>query len=103
MDTTTQKVSAESTIQLNIEEKKAMEYVEGVKAFYHNLITYFIVISCLTAFNLFTSPEYLWVLWCAGGWGVGIIVHGIQAFEVFSLFSPEWEKKQIEKRLGREL
>jgi transcriptional regulator with XRE-family HTH domain len=89
--------------QLEIEEKKAMEYVEGIKGFYQNLFTYFIVIGFLTAINLFVSPEYLWVFWCAGGWGIGIILHGIQVFEIFSLFSPDWEKKAIEKRLGREL
>jgi len=91
------------TVQLSIEEKKAMEYVEGIKSFYQNLFTFVIVISCLTALNLFISPEYLWVLWCAGGWGVGIILHGIYTFNLFSLFSPEWEKKEIEKRLGRKL
>lgn len=91
------------TIKVDTEEKKAMEYVEGVKSFYQSLVTYFIIIGCLTAVNLFTSPGYLWVLWCAGGWGVGIIIQGIYAFELFSLFSPEWEKKQIEKRLGRNL
>jgi hypothetical protein len=29
--------------------------------------------------------------------GIGIISHGLSAFEVFNLLSPEWEKKQIEK------
>lgn len=91
------------SMRVDLEEKKAMEYVEGIKSFYQNLSTYFIVIGCLTAINLFVSPEYLWVFWCAGGWGIGIVFHGIQAFELFSLFSPEWEKKAIEKRLGREL
>ena len=91
------------TVELSVEEKKAMDYVEGIKSFYQNLITYFVVIGCLTAVNLFVSPEYLWVFWCAGGWGVGLIFHAVQVFELFSLFSPEWEKKQIEKRLGREL
>jgi len=92
-----------TSTEVNLEEKKAMDYVEGIKSFYHNLITYFITIGCLTAVNLFVNPEYLWVVWCAGGWGIGIIFHGIQVFELFSLFSPEWEKKQIEKRLGRQL
>ena len=90
-------------IQIDIEEKNAMEYVEGVKSFYYHLLTYFIIVSCLSVVNLIISPEYLWVLWCAGGWGVGIIIQAMHTFEVFTLFSPAWEKKQIEKRLGREL
>lgn len=91
------------TIQVDDQEKKAMEYVEGIKSFYQSLCTYFITIGFLTAINLFVSPEYLWVLWCAAGWGIGLIIHGLYTFEVFAFFSPQWEKKQIEKRLGREL
>ncbi len=91
------------TIELNIEEKKAMEYVEGIKSFYQHLFSYVLVISMLTAINLFSSPSYLWVVWPAMGWGIGIVSHGMRAFEIFSLFSPEWEKRQIEKRLGRNL
>lgn len=89
--------------QVSIEEKKAIEYVEGIKAFYQNLFSFIITISCLTVLNLVISPNDLWVIWCIIGWGVGLIFHGIQAFELFSLFSPKWEKAQIEKRLGRKL
>ncbi|MBL4822769.1 MAG: 2TM domain-containing protein [Colwellia sp.] len=80
-----------------------MQYVEGIKSFYQHLFTYTLVISALAAINFFTSPGYFWVIWPAMGWGIGIISHGIRSFELFSLFSPEWEKKQIDKRLGREL
>jgi hypothetical protein len=35
----------------------------------------------------------------AGGW----ISHAINLFQPFKLFGPEWERQQIEKRLGRKL
>ncbi len=89
--------------QVSIEEKKAIEYVEGIKAFYHNLFSFVIIISCLTVLNLIFTPNYLWVLGCIIGWGIGLIFHAVQAFELFSLFSPKWEKAQIEKRLGHKL
>jgi len=92
-----------AAIKVNSEEKKAMEYVDGVKSFYQHLFSYVLIISILALVNVFTSPTYLWVVFPAMGWGIGLIFHGISAFELFSLFSPEWEKKQIEKRLGREL
>ena len=88
---------------VSTEEQKAIEYVEGIKAFYHHLFSFFIITTCLTILNLVISPNYLWVVWCIMGWGVGLIFHGIQTFELFSLFSPKWEKAQIEKRLGRKL
>ncbi len=91
------------TVQLNIEEKKAMEYVEGIKSFYQHLFSYIPTMAILVVINFLFTPDFFWVLFPIIGWGIGIISHGAQAFELFSLFSPEWEKKQIEKRLGREL
>lgn len=108
MDTSTSQRSDSATdnaqtVLVNTEEQQAMKYVEGIKSFYQHLFTYILVISALSIINFITSPQYIWVVWPAMGWGIGIISHGMRAFEIFSLFSPEWEKKQIEKRLGREL
>jgi len=85
------------------EEKKAIQYVKEIKAFYSHLATYVFFIIALTILNFIVSPDYLWFYWPALGWGIGIISHGLSVFEVMNLFSPEWEKKQIEKRLGRKL
>jgi hypothetical protein len=41
--------------------------------------------------------------WSALGWGVGLIVHALNVYEVINVLGPAWEKKQIEKRLGRPL
>lgn len=40
------------------------------------------------------------ILWGSIGWGIGLVVHGLSVFEVIG---PNWERKQIEKRLGRPL
>jgi len=102
---TSNKTNSDNTqaIQLNIGEKKAMEYVEGIKGFYQHLFSYIPTIVILAVINFLFTPDFFWVIFPMIGWGIGIISHGVQAFELFSLFSPEWEKKQIEKRLGREL
>nr|WP_211214974.1 2TM domain-containing protein [Microbulbifer variabilis] len=84
-------------------EKRVIEHVRDIKAFYSHVITYVLVIIGLFILNLITSPGYFWVLWAALGWGIGLISHGMSVFEVFSLFGPEWEKKQVEKRLGKKL
>ncbi len=83
------------------EERDALEYVREIKGFYSHFITYGAVMGLLLAINLFVSPEYLWVMWPALGWGIGIIAHGLGVFEIFSFFGPEWEKKQIKKRLRK--
>ena len=83
------------------EEEKAIIYVRDIKGFYSHLIKYIIIIFCLFVLNVIKSPHYLWVIWPALGWGVGVLFHGLNVFEVFNFFGPDWEKRQIEKRLTK--
>lgn len=86
---------------LNAEERKALEYVRDIKSFYINFLTYVIVMAVLLAINLLTGPNYIWVVWPALGWGIGVLMHGLTVFERFSFFGAEWERKQVEKRLRK--
>lgn len=90
-------------IKITSEEQQVIEQVGAIKGFYSHLVSYLLVISALFVINLFTNPEYIWAVWPAMGWGIGITMHGLNAFDLFNLFGTEWEKKQIEKRLGRKL
>jgi len=85
------------------EEQMALEYVRELKGFYTHLGSYFIVIAFLFIINYVTSPAYIWAWWAALGWGFGIVSHGFSVFQETNLFGPEWEKKEVEKRLGRKL
>lgn len=85
------------------DEEKTIEYVRDLKGFYSHLITYILVIGGLFFLNLITSPEYIWAKWAAFGWGIGIVSHGLSVFEIFNFLGPDWEKKKIEKRLGKKL
>ncbi|REL28668.1 helix-turn-helix domain-containing protein [Thalassotalea euphylliae] len=107
VDMTTQASTADTDnkagIQVTLEEQRAMEYVQGLKAFYGHLATYIIINIVLFAVNWLITPGYLWVLWVMMGWGIGLISHAVATFELFNFFDAEWEKRQIEKRLGRDL
>ncbi len=83
------------------DEETAIKQVREIKAFYNHLITYLVWMAILSVFNLVFTPEYFWVVWAAFGWGIGVVVHGVSAFEFFNLFGPEWEQRQIEKRLRK--
>lgn len=85
---------------LGDEEREAMEYVRDIKGFYVHLASYVVAMTLLLVLNLVTGGP-LWVIWAALGWGVGVFVHAISVFEIFSPFSVDWEKRQIEKRLRR--
>lgn len=85
------------------EENRTIEHVKDIKGFYSHLINYTVVVLGLFIINFLTSPGYYWAWWAAFGWGIGLISHAISVFEVFSFFGADWEKKQIEKRLGKKL
>jgi transcriptional regulator with XRE-family HTH domain len=86
---------------LSIEEEKAIIYVRDIKGFYSHLIKYVFVIFILFIINILNSPDYFWVVWPALGWGIGLLLHGLNVFEIFNFFGPDWEKRQIEKRLNK--
>jgi len=92
-----------SEVKITDEEQVVIDQVRAIKGFYSHLMTYLMVIALLFAINLITNPGYIWAWWPAMGWGIGIINHGLSAFEVFNFFGAKWEKRQIEKRLGRKL
>lgn len=89
--------------KISREEAEVIERVRDLKAFYHHATVYACVITGLSIFNFITDPGYFWAKWPAMGWGIGLAIHGLCALELINFFGPEWEKKQIEKRLGRKL
>ena len=93
--------TTEGAMRITEEERAAMEYVQDIKGFYIHLAVFGCVLAGLTVLNLAVTPQKLWVLWVALGWGVGVVSHALGVFEVVTLFGPNWEKRQIEKRLQR--
>ena len=91
------------TDKISSDEEIAIQQVKEIKGFYTHLIQFVVIISALAFINYMTSPAHYWVIWVIVGWGAGIIAHGLTAFEVFSIFSASWEKRQIEKRINRKL
>ncbi len=85
------------------EEALALRQVRKLKAFYMHLAQYVIVVLFLAVINFILSPTRLWVGWVALGWGIGVLVHGLNVFDRFPFLGAEWERKQVEKRLGRRL
>jgi transcriptional regulator with XRE-family HTH domain len=97
-------VSATTPSQgLSAEEALALAHVRKLKGFYFHLMIYCIVIGFLAIVNLMTSHHYLWFLWSASGWGVGLAIHGVRVFDKIPFLSGEWERRQVEKQLGHKL
>lgn len=92
-----------STAALRPDEALALSHVRKVKGFYLHLIQYVVVIAVLAAVNLIGYPRYLWFVWPALGWGIGVASHAAAVFQLAPFFGADWEKRQVEKYLGRAL
>jgi transcriptional regulator with XRE-family HTH domain len=92
-----------SSAAFDTQEALAFAQVRKLKGFYLHMAQYVIVVTLLLGINLWTRPQYLWVGWVAMGWGIGLMFHGLRVFERFSPLGADWEKKQVEKRLGRKI
>ncbi len=84
---------------LSEREREALEYVRDIKGFYSHLAVYLLSIAAMALTNFLMTPDNLWFVWSALGWGLGVATHGLAVFEVFSFFTPRWEKRMLENRL----
>jgi len=81
---------------------KAQKKVEEIKGFYGNLFSYVIIITGLTIVNLATSPEYLWFLYPALGWGLGVAIHAMSVFNYMPFLGSGWEERKVKELLEKE-
>ncbi|TRW23058.1 2TM domain-containing protein [Flavobacterium zepuense] len=82
--------------------KSVSKRVKHIKGFYFHLFCYAVVIITLLIINLATSPYYLWFLWPALGWGIGVALHGIGVFNVLPFFGHDWEQRKIQELVEKE-
>jgi hypothetical protein len=94
-----------TTMSRNVsaDEALALAHVRKLRGFYIHLAQYVVVIGFLAIVNLVTSRYYVWVIWPALGWGIGILFHGLRVFDKVPFLNGEWERQQVEKHLGRKL
>ena len=85
------------------QEEEAFRYVRKLRRFYLHLFQYLVVNLGLLAINLLATPRHLWVLWVIAGWGIGLLTHAFMVFRPAWFLGPQWERAQVEKRLGRPL
>lgn len=90
-------------VNVSEEERRAIQHVKQLKEFYNHAVSFVVVITGLTLLNWLSGVDYWWVLWVILGWGIGLAAHAAEVFEMMPFLNADWEKKQIEKRLGRRL
>lgn len=81
--------------------EKAKERVEAIKGFYGNLTAYCLVIPFLVYIN-YRTTSFIWVVFPAVGWGIGLLGHGLKAYGYNPLFGKNWEEKKIKQYMEDE-
>ncbi|MDM5463147.1 MULTISPECIES: 2TM domain-containing protein [Bacillus cereus group] len=80
---------------------RAKKRVENLKAFYIHLTVYILVNLMLFFINVSSDSSKLWFLYPLGGWGIGIVIHGLTTFP-FGIFGKEWEERKIKKYMEKD-
>ncbi len=83
--------------------QQAQKKVNDIKGFYSNLISYAFVIPGLAILNVLTYPKYLWFLYPAAFWGIGLLFHGVGVFNLISFLGSDWEQKKIKQLMDKEI
>jgi transcriptional regulator with XRE-family HTH domain len=86
---------------LDQSEQDAIDYVDNLRAFHMNWITFLIVMPFMYWLNIKLTPGFLWVLILAGTWILAIVLQAVLIFGLFSEFSGAWEQRQFQKRMSR--
>ena len=89
--------------KLRSDEALALAHVRKVKAFYAHLFQFVLIVSALAVLNAVTSPHYWWIGWVALFWGLGVVIHALQVFDKVPFLNGDWERREVEKYLGRKL
>ena len=82
-------------------EQEAIEYVQNLKAFHLNWITFIIVMPFMYWLNIKLTPQFLWVSILAASWTLAIVLQAVLIFGLFSVFSGAWEQREFQKRMSR--
>jgi hypothetical protein len=81
--------------------ERAKKRVENLKGFYIHLTVFVLVNFMLFFINLLTDTSYWWFIYPLGGWGIGLIAHGLSVFYDGFLGS-EWEERKIKEYMDKD-
>jgi hypothetical protein len=77
--------------------EQARKRVQMIRGFYIHATVYVLVNALLILLNLLTSPQVIWFIWPAFGWGIGLIAHGLAVSGFHGLWGEQWEQRKIKE------
>lgn len=78
--------------------QRAVERISELKKFYSELTIYFIVMITLAWANYYSNEwSYMWFLWPAAGWGIGIVISALKVFGLTLFMNKGWEERKLKQ------
>lgn len=81
--------------------QKAKEKVEAIKGFFGNLLAYCIIIPALAWLN-YSTTSFPWVIFPMLGWGLGVLLHGMEVYGYNPLWGKRWEERKLRELMENE-
>ena len=86
---------------LTPDEMKQLKHVRKIKDFFIHLLYYLAIVPFIILINW--SHNSHWDFGIAIGWGWFLIIKGLSVFDATDIFGGGWEKRHLEKRIGRKV
>lgn len=82
---------------------RAKDQVAEIKKFYTGIFFYVVVIGFLAGLNYYNNEwRYMWFLWPAFGWGIGMVFQAAKAFRWMPFMNKNWEERKIKELMDQE-
>jgi len=88
--------------RLSEEEQKELENIRKIRHFIVELIAYLIIVPLICFASYVHNGEIRNGLGLAVGWGFWLAYQVIDLFDTKAFFGVNWEKRQLDKRMGRD-
>ncbi len=85
---------------VSADEKYALNYARSISEFYTHVL-FFVIFMPIIMFTKGLNDPQTWLV--CGGWTLGMVIHGLVAYEKITIFTAGWERRLAEKKLGRKL
>jgi polyferredoxin len=82
-------------------QQEARRFVQRKRRFYTILVVYLALSLLWFTIDLLTGTDDLWFYWPVLGAGLIVAVIGIAMFGLGGLFGGDWERRQVDRYLGR--
>ena len=81
--------------------RRATRLVDAKLGFRAHLLVYVLVNAGLAAINLMTTPTHLWFIYPMGGWGIGLLAHGLAVHQGASDLRERMIAEELERQRRR--